>query len=345
MAQVDLDADALGLALGNALVNAMPVGQGKKVPSLETVDPDDWTEWRRRFQMIASIAAWNDLRKRRELYAAMKGPAAKAVSDIAVEDPPGDLPAGAVALDYAAVIAAYEARFLTAAASDQARADFQVAVQHPEETLLCWHGRCRELFIRAFPGADTQVGATGQMLRDRFTMGLEVRSIKEFLWDRRPDTYELCLTTAQTKEATLRLMEEGGRKKAAVHAVGHSSGRSSSWSSKCFFCSEEGHQQRSCPQLDKARELLAGRGAGDRPSNPAGFGRGTFRGRRGRGFKRTNAGRGRGGGMRSRTIAAMDRPEAEAEETTTKSSSSSHAPSSSSSSSSFSSSFHRASEN
>lgn len=300
---VQMDADALGQALGNALAGALPgAGAGKKVPTLESVDPDEWLEWKRRFRMVAQIADWNDLRKRRELYAAMKGPAAKAVNDIAVEDPPGGPPAGGVALTYAAVEASYEARFLTAAASDQARADFQVAAQQPEETMLAWHGRCRELFLRAFPTANANGGATGQMLKDRFVMGVEVRAVREFLWDQRPNTYVDCLTVAQTKEATLRLMEEG-KKKPSMNAVGTSSGKTTFSDNRCFFCSQEGHQQRNCPQLDKARQLLTGR----TPFRGAGGFRGNRRWRGGN-QKRRREGQST---PRGKAIAAMDAPSEE----------------------------------
>ncbi len=130
---VDIDADALGLALGQAMAAHGAGGQGKQVQLLEGTDPDDWKDWIRRFEIIATIAQWNDLRERIELYAGMAGTAAKAVQDIPVEDPAGGPVGGAAALTYDAVKQRYEARFLTAAASDQARADFQIAAQLTEE--------------------------------------------------------------------------------------------------------------------------------------------------------------------------------------------------------------------
>ena len=303
---VDINADALGAALGQALAaHGGHGGQGnKRVPLLEGTDPDEWKDWVRRFEMVATIAGWNDLRKRRELYAAMTGTAAKAVHDIPVEDPAGGPVGGAAALTYAVVKANYESRFLTAAASDQARADFQTATQLTDESLLTWHGRCRELFMRAFPTADVNAGATGQMLRDRFIGGLDQRTIKEFLWDRRPDNYADCLTSAQTKEATIRLMDEGSKKKTGLHAVGKFTEKMNFSGSTCYFCSEAGHVIKRCPLLTKAREFIGREGGGSRNggqnhnSRPSyGGNKTSWRGRRGGG--------GRRGGRGGRVLAAM----------------------------------------
>lgn len=287
---VDIDADALGQALGQALAAHGTGGQGKRVQLLEGTDPDEWKDWIRRFEMVATIAQWNDLRKRRELYAGMAGTAAKAVQDIRVEDPAGGPVGGAAALTYDAVKQSYEARFLTAAASDQARADFQVATQLTEESLLTWHGRCRELFLRAFPGVDTNAGATGQMLRDRYIGGLDQRAVKEFLWDRRPDNYADCLTLAQTKEATLKLMDDGSKKKAGLHAVGKFSEKTNSFGSNCYFCSEPGHVIKQCPLLSKAKNFLQGENGAGRNSNSSSGrqpgARGGWRGKRGGGGRR-----------------------------------------------------------
>ncbi len=71
---VDIDADALGAALGQALAaHGNPNGQSKRVPLLKGTDPAEWKDWILRFEMVATIANWKDLRKKRELYTRSEG--------------------------------------------------------------------------------------------------------------------------------------------------------------------------------------------------------------------------------------------------------------------------------
>ncbi len=49
---VDIDADALGQALGQALAAHGTGGQGKRVQLLEGTNPDEWKDWIRRFEMV-----------------------------------------------------------------------------------------------------------------------------------------------------------------------------------------------------------------------------------------------------------------------------------------------------
>jgi len=267
-----VDEVALGQALANQLVAAQaanPPPANRKVPTFEEAqEPSDWRLWRERFSTISEIARWNDLRRRRELYAAMKGAAARAVADIAIEDP-AHPPAGHVPLTIDAVLTAYEARFVTVAASDAARAEFSTAVQLPAEPILEWHGRLRELFRRAYPAAEIDAGASGQLLRDRFIQGLDDAAVKEHVLDGRPGTYDECLTRAQNKAATLMIMN-GGRtpKRTGLHAMGGGNRYSSASSQpsrgapsmKCWFCGTEGHPMRECTAattLAEAREFLS----------------------------------------------------------------------------------------
>ena len=259
------DLDALGQAIGNAIAGANQ-GQGKKVPQLESTSPVDWKTWRKRFQTIVTIAGWNDLRARRELFAAMTGTAAKIVADIAIEDPAGGLPAGGVARTLDLVLTDYEARFVTTEASDQAEADFELAQQMTDETLLEWHARLRDLYLRAFPGADLDAGPGGRTLRKRFVAGLDNKDVRIHVYDHRPDNYNDCLNQAMRKQATL-LMEKGNEKKgkssAHVAAIGKPKPTNHLWPNPgCYFCNGQDHYLQDCPKLAKVKAAATGRGFG-----------------------------------------------------------------------------------
>ncbi len=285
------DLAALGHAIGVAVAGALPPAPGappgapgpaapagpaggavRKIPTYtEAEDPAEWTVWRRRFETICEIMAWPQERRVRELSAAMGGQAARAVADIPT-----------AGRNYDAVVADYEARFITPAASELARSEFNAARQEPGESILEWHARIRSLFLRAYPGqAADGVGAAGIPLRERFIKGLESDVIKEYVWDHRPADYAACLASAQNKMATLTMMADatGGttkKKKDAAGSVsfisgaakgknagqgGRASGASSGGaagglSTSCFLCQEKGHFLRDCPYLGKARASL-----------------------------------------------------------------------------------------
>ncbi len=250
---------AAGGAAGAAPAAPAGVGQGgRKVPAFDSLDPTEWKTWKNRFSTIAQIAGWNDLRARQELFASMTGVAAKVVSDIAIIDPAGGPPAGVPPRNLARVLRDYENRFVTAEASDQAKAEFNTAQQLTDESLLEWHSRLRDLFLRAYPGAEVDNDPGGQMLRDRFTGGLDNREIKVYVYDRRPANYRACLADAQRKQATLLLMSEDKRKipKGQQHVVAAIGTKEDV---QCYLCQGFGHMARDCAKLGQFRELLRGK--------------------------------------------------------------------------------------
>lgn len=276
---------ALGNAIGAAVAAAAPAapaappvaaaaggaGGTRKVPTFsEADDPIEWTTWRAKFEMLATIQGWDDLRKRRELFAAMSGAAARAVADIVVVDPPAPAaghPAGFIARTYDLVIQEYEARFITTAASEMSRSEFAGARQLTDESLLEWSARCRSLYMRAYPGANPQgAGDAGLMLRERFIKGLDNDVLKEYVWDHRPANFGECLTHAENKMATLTMMADtatAGRKKrdtqGGVHQLGQKE-KDNRNRKGCFLCKEEGHFVRNCPKLEEAQEAAANKG-------------------------------------------------------------------------------------
>ena len=309
------DIQALGQAIANGIIPPAPAAQApsgvRKIPLFEeTGDATAWATWITRFETVANIAGWNAARMKAELKAGMSGAAALVTRDIDIQDH----------RTFAQVKADYQDRFITPADSDQARADFSLAQQGAEESLLEFHSRLRELFTRAYPAAMGNIDGApmGQILRDRFISGLLNPAIKEYTWDQRPANYMECLAVVQRKQATLQLLSpssQGPNNQAngsstnprsqapsSVYSAGASTfgnGNPNAGANfTCHFCKTTGHMLRQCPLLDQARSIIEGTGGGSmsRGGFRRGFGRGRGRGGRGaRGGARGGGSRGAGG--------------------------------------------------
>jgi len=241
-------------------------GGTRRVSILTSTDAADWRIWRENFTVIADINGWNDERKKREATAALEGEAKKCVMDIRYQN----------AANITTLLDQFEARFVTQASSDMARVNFINAKQRPDETILAWHARVREAFIRAHPQL---VVATAQALIDRFILGLINSKVIEYVWDQRPTTFSEALDLASNKMASLTVI--ANRNKAAqvggatmpqvklepgVHNVqqhsptkryGNIGGGAPHYDS-CWFCGQRGHAKRDCMLLTRARQALGG---------------------------------------------------------------------------------------
>lgn len=245
----------LAAAVGNALGVHLPQGGApshRKVDRLSEATTQEWLTWKDHFLMVSQICDWNDLRKRRELYAAMQGLAAQATRDIPVVDPV-PAPAGHVPLTFEAVLAAYESRLCTTAASDTARSEFLTAKQMPDETILAWHGRVRSLFIRAAPAGhqpDLTDVLQARELRERFVLGLLNREVKRQVLERRSNDFNAMLQIAGEAEATLLLLEkedtEARRRNKTISQV--NGGERDHRGLTCYRCRQKGHIAKFCDQ-------------------------------------------------------------------------------------------------
>jgi len=212
--------------------------------------------------MIVCIQRWTDQRARQEVFAAMQGEAARAVQDIDVEDPNSTL-------DF--VLDLYESRFVTVSDSKMAHMDFLTARQMDDETLLQWHARLCDLYMRAYPGMPLDgPGGTMRLLREQFAMGIANEQIRVHVLDQNPVDYARVLAAAQNKQATLMMNEhakgdDGGNGKskrvsaiedpceiAIIGAINaHMKG-------KCHLCNKDGHFQSYCPEMKKVIDFLRG---------------------------------------------------------------------------------------
>lgn len=277
---------------------ALNVQSAARIP-LKTVDPQQWRIWRRNFEQIAAIKHWQDERQRREIASSMEGDAALAVMDIPVDVQ------NATGQD---LLIQYEERFVPAAAGQLARSEFKAAKQKPGETILAWHTRLRELFLRATPNGNAN---NDQALIDTFTQNLVDPAIMMYVLDANPATYAAALQAAQNKQATLLVMGKQVTSGAlnqlgadGIHAL-HRDGKT------CWFCNQPGHQRHECTLREKLMRKLQEEGW-QKPSGTTQKGRGRGRGgHRGRGQGQRGGGR---GGKRINEIDMLESSQEEEEE-------------------------------
>jgi len=226
-------------------------GNRKRTVPFKTPDGLEWQTWRRQFEHIARGNGWTNGRARNEIASALEGEAARVVEDIPIEDA---VPAGAVdAPAFGLLLDAYEARFITVGDEDSAKVVFRTSKQKPDENLVAWHARARQLFRRAYPALDAAAVEASDVLVDKFVRGLYNPAVMEYTMDHRPATYGDALTNANTKAATLRSLKSvikkglrGEPPGGGIFAFGDKADFS------CYFCNKEGHMQRSCPEFLKA---------------------------------------------------------------------------------------------
>jgi hypothetical protein len=231
-------------------------GAGRKLSSLESVNGSDWRVWRNHFTTVAQINDWNDLRQRRELRAAMQIEAARLTADINVE---------AQGLTIADVLNAYQERFLPAAAGQVARVEFHAAKQLPDETVLQFHGRCRELFMRSYPEVNAPDDSV--LLIQTFSLGLADDEISRYVLDRAPATFTEASNLAQTKAATeAALRFKRGQKGPFVGQMGKTENRHANL--QCYSCGLKGHIKRNCRKTKGGKKGRGGWNRNDGKSTP-----------------------------------------------------------------------------
>ena len=175
------------------------MGGVRKIP-LPTVrftkESEDWLVFRRAFKLQAEMYGYDDLLGCKALATCMRGEAARIIQDIPVEALEGEDP---ITIDQ--LLDEYEARFMPESSSSLAITAFERSSQMKEETLLTWHGRCRDLFVHAFPQVEN-INLDVTLIR-KFQEGIYNRTVKYHLTRSRPRDYVTALTTAQNERAAL----------------------------------------------------------------------------------------------------------------------------------------------
>ena len=240
-------------------ISRLPKEEGttrqRKIAPFSSGAGSDWLVWKKQFNLHCKMAKWDDLRQRQELFTAMEGKAAKVVADIEVEV----LPSIEWALEM------YEDRFATRADSQLAKSEFTLARQTDDESILEWHARLRELFLRAYPGVHVDSTGMGDQLREMFISGLKDPEVSAYVWDKEAKTYNRALVFAEVKRAIqLKIQgrsadattpkiqalqeesEEEGEER-MVAAFYKKPGARDYKDGNCHICHQAGHLKRACP--------------------------------------------------------------------------------------------------
>lgn len=263
---------AMDAAQLQQLLGAVRGGGGKKLQSLSSTNGADWQTWKTHYRTVGAINNWNDLRRRRELKAAMLDEAARLTQDIDVEPP------GPVLYTYENALTAYEERFLPAAAGRVARCEFHQAQQRPDETVAQFHGRLRESYSRAYPN-DVNPN-TSTLLIQTYALGLADALVAQYVLDQDPQTYADASNAAQMKSATETAMRNrpGAGKSGGVNNLAGTAGGVNAQANRgdieCWNCGKRGHIRAECRSSGQGGQ---GRGRG-RGGRRGGRGRGNYRG-------------------------------------------------------------------
>ena len=213
------------------------VGGGKQLPAFKSGDPTEWIAWRRTFLNVKGLKNWNDNAAKKQLVAAMEETACRMVADIDV---------GATKT-WQDVLTDYGNRFLPAAASRLARQEFKAARQKYDETILQWHTRVRELFIRAHPTLDVEDSAE---LVEAFLLGLSNPEVRRLASHEQPASMAAALTSATNKAAvaqSLRVHDNMRGDRAHVGALQQPRFRHQDGPG-CWDCGDTSHFRRDCPR-------------------------------------------------------------------------------------------------
>ena len=275
----------MGAAQLQQLLAARNQGEGRRVSPFSSGLPEDFLAWRNVFGRLRALKGWDDQTSLRQLAAGLEGAACRMTSDIQVDGVyPVGHPMAGQNVTYDSLMAAYQERFIPASLSKLARTQFLQSAQESTETLVSWHTRLRELYMRAHPGAAIE---TSHELVERFILGIYDGVIREKTFDVSPATYSEALTVATTKAATrfclmqndgllpntkksttpqnLSMMAMSANPIAEMGVQRAGEGGTVAVLGPCFYCQAPGHIKRDCrKRLADLRARRGNRGGGGR---------------------------------------------------------------------------------
>ena len=274
----------------------VPSAMGKKVIYLED-GTEDWQIFVEAFRTQCELQQLTDLQARQTAKLSLGGQAAVIATGVVVhkrlEDGTLD-PAWTIE----AMLAELESLFVPPEASEKARIQYDLAKQSPRETTQAWHGRLKQLFMRAYPGEQ----ATTQLIR-RFAQGLEDEVVSDQVFRMCCRDYPTALRVALNEESVRRNRKRNPAIDKAmfvprlhteqVVAVNELN-QIDMATAECYNCKKIGHIRKDCPYVDPrgsgpsrrspSRRREGSRDRGRRrtsrsysPSNRKGKGKGKFR--------------------------------------------------------------------
>ena len=215
----------------------------KHLPTLRySSENEDWAVFRANFEQIRAFYGYPNEAACRALASCMRKDAARAVADIPVVSPDPD---NVITIEN--LLNEYEERFLPAASSAAAQSKYEMARMQPNESILAWHGRARDLFGRAYPLQDAS--SSPNLIR-RFAIGLRHQSVKNHVLINNPISYHYALTLAQNAYSVIEsgaILSHGPVTRAAPVARSQEEPMEiGAISDPCYKCGKFGHWAKFC---------------------------------------------------------------------------------------------------
>jgi len=292
-------------------------------PHLTEVDPIQYTSFKKCFKRVVRLNEWDDITSVLKLATCIRDNAGRTIDHLEFSD----------FNNLEQAFAAIDKVYLNPAGIEFYKATFKQAVRNPQETLIQWHTRCRELYLRAYPEDDEFDQEPD--LKDKFVLQIRDRTLSTQL--KASDGYENwtftdVLTRAQRIHGSALIVHHayGGRavnqesiqsldqiintpqdNPPSLQAIPTQKPGLNRKQLKCYHCGKDGHVVNECSlnqkTIDRIRadpgkynmQLIPGGPSNSRGRwNPRGFSRGSgFRGKpfnRGRPYTRyQRGGRGR----------------------------------------------------
>ena len=193
-APVQMDAAQLQQLLAHMGQPAGPRNPVIKLPVLEKTDATEFLTWKHLVRIGIAGLPDDDRVRRQQIALAIQGAAARATQHVNWEAHTVDT-----------LLAAYEAVFVSTAASNLSLITFEQAEQSEHETVIQWHSRLRVLFRQAYP--DDPNPEVARALIQRFLRGLADPVVCQQAWRSNPVDYQTALTNAQNEVAALGMIQ------------------------------------------------------------------------------------------------------------------------------------------
>ena len=228
---------------------------------LSDCDAIKWSTFRRNFSQAMALNQWPNDRAVLMLYVSLKDAAARAVQHLQ-EDTDQDIED---------VLDEMEQVFVDPSATQHFTSLFQIMEREQDETLVLWHTRLREVFLRANPDWNHKE-ETSLVLKDRFALhinNLELSLYLKQLPNQSTIRYTELLTKAREFLGNQDLAHRAYGKTAlpSQHAAGisqldatvaalHQGVRNLPEGGKCHFCKMSSHPIRDCTLFTSAIDRI-----------------------------------------------------------------------------------------
>ena len=230
----------------------VPSSMGKKVVYLED-GTEDWHIFVEAFRTQCELQQLNDLQARQTAKLSLGGQAAVIATGVLVHKRLDD---GTLDPTWTieAMLQELESLFVPPEASEKSRIQYDLAKQAPKESIQAWHGRLKQLFMRAYPGE----ASVTQLIR-KFAQGLTDEVISDQVFRMCCRDYPTALRVALNEEAVRKNRKQTpalGRamftpklhteQVVAINELNQIDPATA----ECFNCKKIGHLKKDCPYSD-----------------------------------------------------------------------------------------------